>query len=336
MTALRPSWAVVVWCAGLVAAARIAATVDPSDYADGRARDDEDRLRRNSSAIAVMLGEFRTGMSDIMFLKTERYLHAGVGYRPHHDESVLSAGDLAEEVEEHQSELTVRLTDGDPVAEDEDVAEGEHADVPTLIPEAHRDFRGFIGRLHREVKPWRDPAKRHLHTDGRELAPWFRLMTRTDPRYVRGYVAGAFWLQTLDVDAALRFIEEGLSHNPDAFSLLVSRALITLQQTRRSGDGNGVSDVPAVRDALGRARADFERAAELALAQRPAAVLESGDPWQPGWSAYLEDDAARACHMAVLLARNLGDPERARVLAERYSRHFPDYAPLIGALRAAD
>ncbi len=351
MNAPRRMAGIPLWGLGLVCASLIAARVDPSAYEGGRARDDEDRLRRNSSAVAAMLGEFRTGMSDIMFIKTERYLHGGVAYRPHHDESVLSAGDLADEVEEHQSELSESLDDParphapacshgslhpqtcphGHASPHEHVCASEGA--PTLIPGAEQDFRGFIGRLHREVKPWRDPSRPHLHTDGRELTPWFRLMTRTDPRYVRGYVAGAFWLQSLDPAAAVAFIDEGLHHNPDAFSLYVSRALITLRKIRQH---DGVDDVleasPADRGLLERALADFERAAELALAQRPAEVLETGDPWAAGWSAYLEDDAARACHMTVLLNHNLGRVERSRELGGRYLRHFPDYAPLRGAV----
>ncbi len=343
---------IVIWCAGVACAALIAATVDPAAYTGGRARDDEERLQRNSSAIAAMLGEFRTSMSDIMFIKTERYLHGGVAYRPHHDEAVPSAGDLAAEVDEHQAHLTMH--DHGPHDHDRQVehAGGEHClhhahhhidpetgafecgyeGAPTLIPTADRDFRGFIGHLHRQIKPWRDPDKPHLHTDGRELTPWFRLMTTTDPRYVRGYVAGAFWLQAIDKDAALAFVKEGLGHNPDAFQLLVSRGLLLIREARLLGDITADPLDPPVRAILERARADFRYAAELALEQRPAAVLETGEVWQPGWGPYLEDDAARACQMTVVLTQILGDPERARTLAERYIRHFPDYAPLLDTL----
>jgi len=41
----------------------------------------EAQSSRNTSAVARLFGEFRTSMSDIMCLKTERYLHSGVGYQ---------------------------------------------------------------------------------------------------------------------------------------------------------------------------------------------------------------------------------------------------------------
>jgi hypothetical protein len=57
--------------------------LDPHGYQGGRSRDAEDRMERNASSIGSMLGELRTSMSDILFLKTERYLHGGVAYTPH-------------------------------------------------------------------------------------------------------------------------------------------------------------------------------------------------------------------------------------------------------------
>ena len=63
--------------------------LDPS-YAGGRSRDVEARAVRNTSAVGLMLGEFRTSMSDIMFIKTERYLHGGRGYKPHHEKQLMT------------------------------------------------------------------------------------------------------------------------------------------------------------------------------------------------------------------------------------------------------
>ncbi len=310
----------ILWIAGIAGATLIAASVDPGAYAGGRSRDDEERIQRNSSALATMLGEFRTSMSDIMFIKTERYLHGGVGYLPHHAESAPSAGDLADEVDEHQGELGI--------PDDDEV--DDHSGTPTLIPAAGQDFRGFIGRLHREVKPWRDPDKPHIHTDGRELLPWFRIMTATDPHYVRGYVAGGFWVQSHSTEAALTFVEEGLKNNPDAFQLHVSRGLLLIKEARELGDVLSDTPDPAVRALLEQARQDFLRGAELALAQRPAGVSDE-DLWVGGWGPYLEDDALRACLMAVTLTRNLGAPERAVELARRYLHVFPGYQPLRDA-----
>ena len=45
---------------------------------------------RNTSPFAAILGEVRTSSADLMYIKTERYIHAGVGYTPH-----LSAEEMA-------------------------------------------------------------------------------------------------------------------------------------------------------------------------------------------------------------------------------------------------
>ncbi|MCH8514669.1 MAG: hypothetical protein LAT83_23850, partial [Kiritimatiellae bacterium] len=295
--------------------------VDPLPYTGGRARDEEERARRNSSSLAAMFGEFRTTLSDVMFIKTERYLHAGVGYAVHH--TAMSAEDLAEEVDEHQSELGVH-DDHDHHHHDHDhehieglEIDHEHAGTATLIPRADRDFRGPIGRLHREVKPWRDPSKPHAHTDGRELLPWFRVMTMSDPGYIQGYVAGGFWLQTESLDLAISFIEEGLEKNPDDFQLHVSRGLLRVRKARRAGDLNAAVLEPEVRSLLELALADVLRAAELMQRVRPDDVDEDGFG-SGGWGRYHESDAMASAHLSVSLTRNLGDHQTAAELARTF------------------
>lgn len=305
---------------GFFLAAFLAQRVNPLAYEGGRSRDDEERLRRNSSAIATMIGEFRTSMSDILFIKTERYLHAGVAYVPHMDESVMTAEQLSEEVDEHQDEL------GIPDESEFDIDES-HAGTPTLIPAADQDFRGFIGRLHREVKPWRDPARPHIHTDGRELLPWFRVMALVDPHHVRGFVAGGFWLQAEDLDLAIDFINEGLSHNPEAFQLYVSRGFLTMRQLRRAGLDQTDE---AARKYIAPANLDFARAAEFALRDRPAEIREDGSG-PGGWTTYHEGDAMAAVNMHVVTTRLLGNLEESRRLARTYVEFFPDFVPLRNA-----
>ena len=298
--------ALLLWFIGSVGASRI----ETGEYVGGRARDDEERIRRNSSALAAMLGEFRTSISDVMFMKTERYLHGGVSYLPHHSESALSAEDLAEDVETHQSEL------GMP---DEDE---EHSGVPTIIPPANRDFRGWIGNLHREVRPWRDPSRAHIHTDGRNLLPWFRVMTRVDPHYIRGYVSGAFWLAYEDRGQAIAFIEEGLENNPYSFELYVSRGLLRLRDARDAQSLSG-DVVPTARTYWMQARDDFRRGAELALAQRPDDVDEAGFGSR-GWGRYHENDALTACRMDMLITQQLVGDEAMHARRLIYKETFPE------------
>jgi hypothetical protein len=297
------------WGLFMMGASALSARVDPQSYSGGRFRDDQQRIQRNSSALATMLGEFRTSVSDIMFIKTERYLHGGIGYIPHHAESALSAGDLAAEVDEHQSELGAH---DDPVHDPM-----SHAGTPTLIPTPDRDFRGWIGTLHRAVKPWRDPDRPHIHTDGRELLPWFRLMTRADPHYVRGYVAGAFWLQQQDEELAIQFLNEGIYHNPGAFELFVSRGLLRVRQARQSGDTQHIDPASPIATLLRTAREDFLRAAELGLQQRPDDVDADGFG-ADGWVAYQENDLLAACRMTLLLTERLDGAAAAAPYAQRF------------------
>ena len=309
------------WCAGAATAAWIAGRVNPVAYEGGRARDEEERIRRNTSSLAVMLGEFRTGLSDMMFIKTERYLHAGVAYIPHH--GALSAEALAEEVDEHQSELGMPDEDGHHDHDHHHHHEHEHTGTPTLIPPAERDFRGLIGRLHRQVQPWRDPQRSHVHTDGRELIPWFRLMTASDPRYIRGYVAGGFWLQAEGIEPALAFIEEGIAKNPEAFQLYVSRGFLRVREARAIPDPDTPLHTAEIDRILALARDDFIRAADLAADRRPDDVDEAGFG-SGGWGSYHESDAVTAALMSVTLTRNLGDQDGAWELAQLQARRFPD------------
>ncbi len=302
----------------LVVAGWLGAHVDPNAYAGGRARDEQERLRRNSSALAAMLGEFRTSLSDIMFIKTERYLHGGVAYLPHMGDLAMSAEELIDEVDEHQSEIGLEFLDHD-----------EEGDVPTIIPTPERDFRGWVGNLHREVQPWRDPTKAHIHTDGRDLIPWFRLMTRADSHYIRGYTAGGFWLNMADPEAALAFIEEGIQHNPQEFQLYVSRGFLLIREARRTGvTTSDVELEPEVAAILERARDDFRKAAQLALVKRPDDVDEEGFG-SGGWGSYHENDALAASRMDILLTRRLGDPDLANQLAHRYANTFPEMLEML-------
>ena len=52
------------------------------------------------------------------------------------------------------------------------------------------------------MKPWLDPSKHAGHSDGKEVLPWFRVMTLSDPHYVRAYAVGTWWLRTKNLDAA--------------------------------------------------------------------------------------------------------------------------------------
>jgi tetratricopeptide (TPR) repeat protein len=283
----------------------------PHDYMGGRSRDEYDRMLRNRSAAAIILGEIRSSMSDIMFIKTERYLHSGIAYKLNLDYDALSSKGQVRDMgrtpaipnaPQGRHEVTTKAHEHEHEPElppgEEDIFHCEGAD--TVIRTQARDFRGFIGDLQREVKPWIDPLKPHLHTDGTELLPWYRLMTLSDPHYIRGYMIGAWWLKRqrtkTQIEAAVNFLEEGIRNNPGAFQLYLMRGEImhTLERNQE-------------------AKRSYREAAELAAKQRPA-----GGKTSARWTEYNEEDALASMRLAVLSEREFGSKKEALALARRY------------------
>ncbi|MFT5499499.1 MAG: tetratricopeptide (TPR) repeat protein, partial [Kiritimatiellia bacterium] len=286
----------------------------------------EDRMERNASSIGSMLGELRTSMSDILFLKTERYLHGGVAYTPHINKKVLSVSGTQSEMFAHQK--GVGPGDSEALVMESDSEKG----TETIIPTASEDFRGFIGQLHRDVKPWLDPTKHAGHADGKEVLPWFRVMTLSDPHYVRAYSVGAWWLKTKNLDAAFEFIREGIKNNPNSFQ--VHAALGDLHYTKGMQiSPNIFKPEPAAIEQLLLARDAFQKAADLAIKQRPPKVDPKNMPEH--WSTYLEDDTRAAINMAVLLEREFGTEAKTRELAARYLTVYPEDPTLKSAMEKA-
>ena len=313
-----PAANIALWAAGWVVAGWLASRVEPLRYEGSRARDAHGMELRNHSALAAMLGEFRTSASDLMFIQTERYLHGGVSFRKGTTVEMEEEHECHDPEHGHDHECEPgHDSEHDP---DHDAACSFHG-ADTAIPRKEDDFRGWVGDLYRRVKPWQDPSKPHIHTDGVELLPWFRLMTMSDPHYVQGYLAGAYWLQMKNLEEALAFVEEGLRNNPDAFQLYVSRGFIRMKSCGDSGAG---ALAESERSLIESARGDFLRAAEMGLAQRPAEVGEDGTHGVE-WVKYHENDLMAACRMAVVLTERLGDAEAAR----RYRERFAALGPLF-------
>ncbi|MDX2177509.1 MAG: hypothetical protein SF028_13675 [Candidatus Sumerlaeia bacterium] len=293
----------------------------PNEYDGGRSTDIAAIEARNTSAVARLLGEFRASMSDMMFIKTEKYLHGGISYAPHMDlDRTAQTGELAHKggkPEDVHGPHEVGGASGMAALELEDEEEGEeeeHAGVETLIPTPDKDFRAFIGALHREVKPWRDPSLDHIHDSGTELLPWYRLMTLSNPHNVRGYMIGAWWLKGFGTDEqkaeAVKFLEEGLRNNPKAFQLWLMMGYLLRQ------DGQHAE-----------AMEYFHKAAELAASTRPADGTAT-----PGWTDYKEEDARAAMRLSVLSEREYGDPANAPQLAAKYLESLGEDGVLQRAL----
>jgi tetratricopeptide (TPR) repeat protein len=277
---------------------------------DGAARlDDAQREAVNSSAFATILGELRTTAADLMWVKTERYMHRGVGFAPHLDAKALAHGGESDHDHDHaanrDNDYDHESENGgrpDPEQEGDGHVHDEHCDhdhenMAALIPDHAGDYRGYIGDLHRAVQPWQDRDAPHAHQPGDELLPWYRLLTFSNPHHERGYITGAWWLLTQaragkgDFEETLAFIDEGVANNPKSFQIALMRGRILLAMDR---------DEEAV--------AAFRHSAELALAIRP----EGGAPHPPEWTDWEEEDYLAAVHyVPAILLQKIGDARRA-------------------------
>jgi hypothetical protein len=184
-----------------------------------------------------------------------------------------------------------------------------------------------VGDLQRAVKPWRDPGDHAAHSDGIEVLPWYRMMTLSDPNYIRGYTLGGWWLKRRNPGEALRFVEEGLANNPGAFQVHLAKAQILLHQARETNGGHLDPLNDGARALCEEAAAAFARAADLAVDQRPAGWSNAEE--DPRWNDYMDDDALAAARMAVTLARRLGRPADADRMLKTYRAALGDDPALL-------
>lgn len=201
-------FAIALWLCAAVLHGRVK---DANRFEPGYALNEQARELGNTSVFAQIMGEIRSSMADIMWIKTERYLHAGVAWSAHINATKMSqSGEV----------------------------EGDHENITMMIPEKQNDYRGYVGDLHRIVAPWSAPDTAHKHEAGEEMLPWYRLATLSDPHYIRAYVIGAWWLMKQKDgerpmrEEALEFIDEGIRNNPDRFQLYLMRARILMAQER--------------------------------------------------------------------------------------------------------
>lgn len=257
------------------------------------------RRARNTSAFAVMLGEFRTSLSDMLFIKTERYLDRGVGYEPHVDPRAMASAEGSDDHDSH----------GHDHDHDHD---HDHADVKTLVKTADEDFRGFIGNMERQVKPWRAPDAPHEHASGTgisELLPWYRLATLSNPHDVRNYYIGAWWLKSLRTprqrQEALDFLNEGIAANQAAYELHLMKGYVQKDM-----------------DQLDEARKSFHESARLGVARRPPGGATDGA--KPDWDTTNDEQLNAAIGMDVMLTRDLQTTAAALQLLSTYKQKMPD------------
>ncbi len=268
-----------------------------------------DIQRRNQGAFARALGELRATASDIMFVKMNVYLHAGVAY----DTSVQVSA----------MEVDTNLND---------------AGAATVIRSAGDDFRGFLGNLEREVKPYRDQQLAHIHTTAGELTPWFRVMTLANPQFIRGYRVGGLtiadegkWYEALD------FMNEGLEKNPD------NPQRFLLHLTLASFHRRGMRDetYPWGDAWLEKTLHHAKEGLRIGREYRPPnwkepEGTETPEPYKGMvWTTNVEEDFQLGVHLIPLMLReryylkgDIADLKEALNYATDIATLLPDYSPM--------
>jgi hypothetical protein len=276
---------------------------------------------RNTNAFARILGELRIGAADFLFVKTELYLHGGIGYAEHTDD--LESMDAVLEGSSPEAEVhadhTAHDHHGPEHAHGEEAPGAAHAEegVQTRIRNADEDFRGIVGALEREIKPWRDPNSPHVLTEGSELLPWFRLMTIANPHFVRGYRIGALWLgRENKYVEALEFLDEGIANNqenPELFQLYLSRVTALAHLAREN-------EVGIDEDAL----AAVQRGLELGYEFRPKGGETGKIRNRLLWTEDHEEDLLFLTRFEVNILSRLGRTEEALEAVGRHRGAFPE------------
>lgn len=90
-----------------------------------------------------------------------------------------------------------------------------------VIPPANEDFRGPLGDLERNVKPYLSAKGAMYSKDSDQTLAFYRLITWLDPHHIQGYVIGSSFMSRAGefADDGLRFLHEGERNNPDSFEI---------------------------------------------------------------------------------------------------------------------
>ncbi len=322
----------------------------PLNYAGGRTRDQHEIEERNTSAIAAILGEVRASMSDLMFIKTERYLDNGIAYMPHIDMDRLSSSG-----EVHQKPGEAAKTAPETAKPKRAHAAASAADSHTTdaaVPAHAFEFEHDLAHEHEhegaqegENTQGQEKAHEHEHANvptiirtadkdfrgfignlERKVQPW------NDPSQPHQHTTGTellpwYRLQTLSDP-----------HNIRAY-LIGSWWLKTMGPAQKEEAlrfaGEGIQNNPKafqlylmkgdILRALGREAESlpfFKRGADLATEQRPKGAPDNPDaPW---WNKYTDQDARTVARFAVLLEKQYGNRAEALKMARRYLKAFED------------
>ncbi|MBC8137991.1 MAG: tetratricopeptide repeat protein [Fibrella sp.] len=239
------------------------------------------QTRLDGSAMASLFGQFRTSMADFLWLKADRYLHNGVDMRG------------MTKWEQESSRKMNRVTN----AGGKD-GNREHHEETTAVPSAKSDWRGWLGDMDRQIKPFKEMGS-HDHRDPKEALPLFRLMTISNPHFIPGYTVGAAMIarDKAKYPEAVAYLKEGVTNNPASIEVHAALGEMLIAKLRRHNE----------------ALPHLEKAIELAEVRDVSALSEDEkEAWQ------------FAYRWAVLSRRESGDFQAAHDFAVAGLRRFPD------------
>lgn len=166
--------------------------------------------------------EGRRLIAQLLWAKTHSVLHAGV------EEREARPGEQHSRSEFHSAGSSGGSENHSEHHENDGHDHGAHSGASghegghvLVIPPAREDFRGVLGDLERQVKPYLGRDGRSFSKDWTQTLPFYRLMTWADPHFVQGYTVGAAFVSDAGekADEGIRFLQEGARFNPESFEI---------------------------------------------------------------------------------------------------------------------
>jgi tetratricopeptide (TPR) repeat protein len=240
------------------------------------------RAALEHSASASLLGQFRTSTSDFLWMKVEEYTHGGVTLRAM--------------TNDEKKKLAPQVTSTEGVQTGNKSHDGTEI---TVVPAAENDWRGVFGNIERATQPYED-MQNHHHKEPKEALPLFRLMTISNPKFIQGYVTGAFALATQNRLAdAKAFLAEGAKNNPESGEL--PSAIGAMIASREARDAGEKISADAKNTKFIEAIPYLQHAIDLFAVQDPEKMTED------------EKEAQIVAHrLLVIVYRDLGNHPKAR------------------------
>ncbi|MBX7244534.1 MAG: hypothetical protein K1X53_03490 [Candidatus Sumerlaeaceae bacterium] len=318
--------------------------------------------QRNRSAFAIILGNFRSDFSDLIFIKTERYLHSGVGFVPHLDtEAMSNTGEVKQKGApgsqyEHDPATCTDPThhhDKDGHDDHESTTSGKAgaAPSPSQVMEANlatpemretAELKPGEKRVEEEAEgvativPTRNKDFRGFVGDlERAVKPWH------DPSTPHTHTAGT---------ELLPWYRLATMSNPNNIRAYMIGAwwLKAMHKEKQREEAvkfldEGIQNNPkafqlhvmkgVILREQGKTTASLEAflvAADLGLAQRPVNYEETTGTVASSqtWTHYMEDDLTAALNFSVLTVRNAEGLGPALRLAKQFQARRGDIPPL--------